>query len=924
MLNLKLEVDLKLSQAEKARFNSEKEQADKNAFYSELERAEKAWSDNDKRKLDTGSNKQPEQHIGGNLHKKSHLSDDKQVENESDKRKPKLNNKEAEQQIGGNLHKQSQLSDDRKEKSDSAKGKLELSNNEAEQDIGGNLHKKSQLPDDKQEKSYFNKGKLEQINKEAEQHIGGNLHKPLPSESDIEIDSASENKVEGLQSDELEQHIEGNLENKKFITDFSSVEIDSGNIKIQLDTEQNGKSVLFSDYKKPEQEIGGNLHTSAKSDADEIIQNDSLANDVDKASRLKEQFIGGNLDKDRAAFSEFRNDLVKKQAEQPTPNSVSDTLLAQIEASNSQKTEVKQHLAPVSKALKDVLSQYLNSEDQVTVKSDKKIDTIVPPNLDVDALEGFTSPVVNQGSEVTKGGKPIDQNWPIIGGEKTSSKSITISTTNSEVELKAMPGLSSQQLSSSEMGKGNSDLLTVLSAQANESKIINPNSAAAQASGVESDQKRSKSSLENESAAEAKLSDKAETNISDSVSLDDKQIKKESTTLDVSKLTNAPQKEFVLPTKESVVISPEAKLSESLERTPKLDDAMIAEKVKAESLDERLKQQIKTLPPQDKVALQQSLQQAVDSGKFNDVQLKRAQDTLALLAQNSEQQPDKIQPNVLDKPVKNMAGESVSAKISADVSSYNSTKVTTESLSEVAKGTVEQLKAASINNGDNPETIQVQKDLREPNLERKAALSPQVENIFKAVTAQTQGITPQSNHELDISQTVQQFETVMQNAQTQQSASVSQKMSADPNLAQALNLQKADVVKALHEKVNAMLTINNKEAEIRLDPPELGSMQIRIRNEAEQAQINFVVQNQQAKEALEQSMPKLKEMLAEQGIQLGESNIQQDSGSSSEQGTDDTQELGHSKLANQEPQAQNSQQTRTNSIGSESGIDYYA
>ncbi|WP_277750319.1 hypothetical protein [Pseudoalteromonas phenolica] len=41
MLNLNLEVDLKLSQAEKARFASEKEQADKSAFYSELERAEK-------------------------------------------------------------------------------------------------------------------------------------------------------------------------------------------------------------------------------------------------------------------------------------------------------------------------------------------------------------------------------------------------------------------------------------------------------------------------------------------------------------------------------------------------------------------------------------------------------------------------------------------------------------------------------------------------------------------------------------------------------------------------------------------------------------------------------------------------------------------------------------------------------------------
>ena len=121
-----------------------------------------------------------------------------------------------------------------------------------------------------------------------------------------------------------------------------------------------------------------------------------------------------------------------------------------------------------------------------------------------------------------------------------------------------------------------------------------------------------------------------------------------------------------------------------------------------------------------------------------------------------------------------------------------------------------------------------------------------------------------------------------------------------------------------------MLNINNKEAEIRLDPPELGSMQIRIRSEAEQAQVNFVVQNQQAKEALEQSMPKLKEMLAEQGIQLGESNIQQDSGSSSEQGTDEAQEFSNSKLAKQESQAQNSQQTSSISSSSKSGIDYYA
>ena len=83
----------------------------------------------------------------------------------------------------------------------------------------------------------------------------------------------------------------------------------------------------------------------------------------------------------------------------------------------------------------------------------------------------------------------------------------------------------------------------------------------------------------------------------------------------------------------------------------------------------------------------------------------------------------------------------------------------------------------------------------------------------------------------------------------------------------------------LESKIN----INNKEAEIRLDPPEMGSMQIRIRSDAEQAQINFVVQNQQAKEALEQSLPRLREMFAQQGIQLADTSVQQQSSGDSSQ-----------------------------------------
>ncbi|RXF07287.1 hypothetical protein [Pseudoalteromonas phenolica] len=52
--------------------------------------------------------------------------------------------------------------------------------------------------------------------------------------------------------------------------------------------------------------------------------------------------------------------------------STSDKLLAQIQASNSQTTDVKQHLAPVPKALKDVFSQFDGSKEKVPTELEKK------------------------------------------------------------------------------------------------------------------------------------------------------------------------------------------------------------------------------------------------------------------------------------------------------------------------------------------------------------------------------------------------------------------------------------------------------------------------------------------------------------------------------------------------------------------------
>ena len=202
-----------------------------------------------------------------------------------------------------------------------------------------------------------------------------------------------------------------------------------------------------------------------------------------------------------------------------------------------------------------------------------------------------------------------------------------------------------------------------------------------------------------------------------------------------------------------------------------------------------------------------------------------------------------------------------------------------------------------------------------------------VNQLFGQLTGLTTAVTTATAVE-GSEQSYQQALTDMQVMHAQQASPTSQtrQINIDPTTLQALNIMKSDAAKLLQERVSALLSINNKEAEIRLDPPEMGSMQIRIRSDAEQAHINFVVQNQQAKEALEQSMPRLREMLAQQGIELGESSIQQGNSQSDTGG--DGQQNGRGQQANQqqneEETALTQQPIRGSGQQSSSSIDYYA
>ncbi|WP_370242827.1 flagellar hook-length control protein FliK [Alteromonas abrolhosensis] len=130
---------------------------------------------------------------------------------------------------------------------------------------------------------------------------------------------------------------------------------------------------------------------------------------------------------------------------------------------------------------------------------------------------------------------------------------------------------------------------------------------------------------------------------------------------------------------------------------------------------------------------------------------------------------------------------------------------------------------------------------------------------------------------------VNQTESVMQeNSQLRAEASKTQQ--AFEGFDKAVNIHKSDGQQQLGEKIRWMVNARNTMAEIRLDPPELGSMQVRVNVAGDAASVSFVVQSQQAKEALADAMPKLRDMLSQQGIELGDAQVRKDNSSGQDNG----------------------------------------
>jgi flagellar hook-length control protein FliK len=127
----------------------------------------------------------------------------------------------------------------------------------------------------------------------------------------------------------------------------------------------------------------------------------------------------------------------------------------------------------------------------------------------------------------------------------------------------------------------------------------------------------------------------------------------------------------------------------------------------------------------------------------------------------------------------------------------------------------------------------------------------------------------------------------------------------------------------MQQQLVTMVSKGIQQAEIRLDPPELGHMLVKINVQGDQTQVQFQVVHAQTKDLIEQALPKLRDLLAQEGMQLIDSQVSQGDGGRGEKGQ---QQSGgaydHEQLDDNAAQDANLMVNRTSH--SNSAIDYYA
>ncbi|MEG3754601.1 flagellar hook-length control protein FliK [Psychromonas arctica] len=164
--------------------------------------------------------------------------------------------------------------------------------------------------------------------------------------------------------------------------------------------------------------------------------------------------------------------------------------------------------------------------------------------------------------------------------------------------------------------------------------------------------------------------------------------------------------------------------------------------------------------------------------------------------------------------------------------------------------------------------------------------------------------------------------------QSDKLVSMNQHMQATNNLLQEpLDIQSKQAAHMMGERVMMMLSEGKQEVQIRLDPAELGSMFIKVQVQQDQVQLNIQTQASLSKDIIDQNMPRLREQLAQQGIQLGDANVEQQSQQQQQSEQRQSMQAMNSRSASHTDIVEDNSTAiwmPSKIASNEQGIDYYA
>lgn len=114
-------------------------------------------------------------------------------------------------------------------------------------------------------------------------------------------------------------------------------------------------------------------------------------------------------------------------------------------------------------------------------------------------------------------------------------------------------------------------------------------------------------------------------------------------------------------------------------------------------------------------------------------------------------------------------------------------------------------------------------------------------------------------------------------AAVMQTAATSAPAAPTPGLRLETPLGQAGWRDEMGQKLTWMVSNNRHQAELVLNPPQLGRIEVTLTLDGDRASLNFVSPHAGVRETLESSMTRLREVLAEAGVTLGQTHVGADS-----------------------------------------------